>query len=122
MRKLKKIDAACAVLALLYVSEKSEETVLRMCKLHGFKEGAGMSDAEWGAAAKLLGVSARAIPLEACPLRKFIKDHKTGLFLVGTCDHLFVVDDGVIVDPRHPTPPGLRRTIRQAWRVDNDKV
>lgn len=76
-----------------------------------------MEDSEWQRAAGLMGIEMRGIPLEPVILRQFLKDHPNGLYLVATCDHLFVVDNGIIIDPRTAKLPGLRRTIRQAWRV-----
>ena len=117
MKKLKRIDGACAVVALLYVSGLSEDTVLRICRLHGFEDGRGMEDAEWKEAAQELGIKTRSVPVSPQRLRKFVHDHKEGLFLIGTHDHIFVLDAGLIVDPRNETPPGLGRIVQQAWRV-----
>lgn len=117
MKKLKKIEGCCAVVALLYVSGLLEDTVLRVCKLHGFENGEGMEDSEWQAAAEELGIKFRAIPMEPMRLRKFVKQHSKGLFLAGTHNHLFVVDNGKVVDPNETPPPGWGRVIKQAWRV-----
>lgn len=119
MKKLKKIDGSCAVVALLYVSGLDEETVIRVCQFHGFEKSKGMDDDEWQEAARALGVKFRVAAFKPMLLRDFIKEFPKGLFLVGTHDHLFVVDNGVIVDPRNKKPPGLRRVIKQAWRVEN---
>ena len=118
MKKLKKIKSSCVLAALCYVSEKDEDTVIRICRANGFKDGAGMHDPDWRRAADLLGVSVRGIALEAQPLKQFLKNYPDDLLLVGTCDHLFVVDKGIIFDPLCAKPPGLRRMILQAWRVD----
>lgn len=117
MKKLKKIDGSCAVVALLYVSGMDEDTVIRICQFHGFEAGNGMSDEEWQAAAKDLKIKFKLVAMKPCTLDVFIKTNPKGLFLVGTCDHLFVVDNGVIIDPRNERPPGLRRRIKQTWRV-----
>lgn len=118
MKKLKEIDGSCAVVALCHVSSIDEETVLRVCTSCGFEAGQGMEDPEWQEAAKCLGLKLRAIKLKPCFLKEFIRKKKKGLYLVGTFDHLFVVDNGIIVDPRNPRPPGLGRLIRQAWKVE----
>ena len=120
MKKLKKIEGSCAVCALHYVSGKDEDTVLRICKSYGFEPEAGMEDTEWREAAEHLGVKVRAVSLEKCSLRQFLKDYPNGVYLIGTSGHLFVVDNGVIVDPRNDKPPGLKRTVLQAWRVNGD--
>ncbi len=117
MKKLRKIPNSCAVLALHYVSGKDEETTLRVCKLHEFYPDYGMDDENWREAAKDLGVETRALPISPQRLRKFLRDNPTGLFLIGTHDHLFVIDNGTIIDPRCTKPPGLGRVVKQVWRV-----
>lgn len=122
MKKLKKIDNSCAVVALHHVSGIDEETVLRVCVLHDFNCKDGMEDEDWREAAKELGIKVVSIPLTPCRLKKFLKEFPTGLFLVGTRDHLFVIDNGIIVDPSERQAgryPGLGRIIKQAWRVSN---
>lgn len=116
MKKLKHLEGACAVLALHYISGKSEETALRVCKMHDFHPGEGMDDEDWREAAEVLGIRVRAMPLESMRLKRFVTLHSEGLFLIGTHNHLFVVDSGVIVDPRTKTP-GFGRIVKQAWRV-----
>lgn len=120
MKKIKKIKGSCAVVALHHVSGVDEETVLRVCKLHGFEVGEGMEDDDWKEAADDLGISIRAIPFKNCRLRAFVKKYPLGLYLVGTFDHLFVLDNGIIVDPREKMRgkwPGLGRIVKQAWVV-----
>lgn len=117
IKKLKKINDSCAVVALHYISGLDEEAVLRICRLHGFEVGHGMSDEDWQRAAVHLGIKFRGVALEKCHLNKFMKNHKSGLYLLGTCDHIFVLDNGIIIDPRNKKPPGLKRIIKQAWRV-----
>jgi hypothetical protein len=116
MKKLKKLNAACAVLALHYVSGRDEDAVLRICKLHGFEVGYGMEDEEWRNAADELGIKVRSIATLPLKVHQFIKNNSTGLFIVGTFNHLFVVDNGIVIDPRF-TPPGMHRVIKQVWRV-----
>lgn len=116
MKKLTTLDAACAVLALCYVSKKDEEAVIRVATLHGFAPGKGMEDPEWQGAAKTLGISFKAVNPTPMELRKFIKLFPKGCYFVETPGHLFVVDDGLIIDPRWGSL-GLRRKVLQAWRV-----
>lgn len=123
MRYIKKIDGSCAVCALQYVSGIDEETVLRVCVSCGFEKSKGMEDSEWMEAAKCLGVSVRAMNIEQpCALYQFIKNNPRGLYLVGTYDHIFVLDNSIIVDPRNMNPPGLKRRIKQAWKVGRVSV
>lgn len=117
MKKIVKIKNACAVVALLYVSGATEETVLRVCKMHGFETDHGMDDEDWRDAAVSLNLRVRSVSLSPVRLNKFVKEYKTGLYLVGTHNHLFVVDNGLVVDPRHENPPGLDRVVKQAWTV-----
>lgn len=117
MEKLKKIDGSCAIVALLYVSGKDEDTVIRICTLHGFKEGKGMADKAWQQAATDLGIAFNGVAIQSCSLKKFIANHPKGLFLLGTHDHLFVLDAGLIVDPRNTKLPGLNRKIKQCWKI-----
>lgn len=118
MKKLKKLGGACAPLALWYVSGKEEDAVLRICQAYGFKETEGMDDSDWKKAAAQLGIRMRAIPFEECTLKKFLREFKAGLYLVCTWDHIFVVDNGILIDPRNLKPPGLSRMIKQAWRIE----
>ena len=118
MKKLKKIEGSCAVVALHYVSGIDEDTVIRICGFHGFEIGAGMSDDQWQESAVELGVKFHSRKTDDCTLRQFLKKYPIGLYLVGTFDHLFVVDNGLIIDPRNDKPPGLGRIIKQAWRIN----
>lgn len=118
MKRIKKIPGACAVCALQYVSEVDEDTVLRICTMHGFESGEGMCDEEYLEAAADLKVKTFKVKMEDCRLGQFIKKYPMGLYLVATWDHLFVVDNGIIADPRNDKRPGLGRIIKQAWRVE----
>ena|SRR3990167_10228694 len=118
MKKLLKIKAACAATALWYVAGGvDEEAILRLSLAHGFTTKDGMADEDWLKVAALLGIKTRATLAEPILLGKFIKKHAVGLYLVGTFDHLFVVDNGIIFDPRGKKPPGLKRKLHQAWKV-----
>ena len=119
MKKLYKIDGSCVVVALHYVSEKDEETVIRICTLHGFKEKQGMDDPSWKKAAADLGIAFSGGIIPPVTLKKFISDHPTGLYLLGTTDHMLCVDAGIVVDPRNESPPGMNRRILQAWKIKN---
>ncbi len=121
MKKLKKIEGSCAVIALHYGSGVDEETVLNICKFHGFTPEKGMEDHEWKEAARELGIKMRSSSMKDVRLSQFISKNKTGLFLMGTHDHLFILDNGIIIDPREKMEgryPGLGRIIKQAWRVE----
>lgn len=117
MRKIKKIDGACAVCALQYVSGIDEETVLRVCAMHGFEVGEGMADQEYLEAAADLKLTLKKVKTDRPLLRHFIKKYPTGLFLVATYGHLFAVDNGIVADPRNEKRPGLRRIVESAWLV-----
>lgn len=79
-----------------------------------------MEDYEWQAAADDLGIKIRHVSIEPQRLKVFLKNHANGLYLLGTRDHLFALDNGVIIDPREKLSgryPGLGRIVRQAWKV-----
>ena len=118
LKKLKKIAGACVVLAFCYASKQNEETVLRLCTLHGFEPGRGMTDIEYLACAKVLGLKLKKKLSEPIELRKFLKLHPKGLYIVVTCNHMLVVDNGLIIDPREGGDTGKqRRKIISAWKV-----
>lgn len=116
--KVKTVKDACAVAAVWYCAgAPDEETVFRISRAFcNFKED-GMTDTEWQALAKHFGISVRKVPFEEMKLRKFKKEFKEGLYFVSTHDHLFVVDNGIIIDPRNKKPPGLDRIIKWAWKA-----
>lgn len=108
------------MLALHYVSGIDEESVLRVCAFHGFVPRLGMFDEEWQEAARELGVRTKSKGELDIRLNKFIKENPEGLFLVTTRDHLFVIDNGLLVDPLAKDGnyyPGMRRVVRGAWRI-----
>lgn len=120
MNKLKTIEGSCAVLALHHVSGVDEDTVIRICTLHNFKPAKGMKDRDWKAAADDLGIKIRMLQMEPCRLKNFWENHPSGVYLLGTHDHLFVLDNNILIDPREKLRgkyPGLRRIVKQAWRV-----
>ncbi len=120
MKKLIKIDNSCAVLALHHVSGLDEETVLRVCKINDFTPKNGMDDEDWINAAKDLGITVRSVFNGSERLSSFMAKKLDGLFLIGTFNHLFVVDNGLIVDPRAKQwdgYPGLGRLVKQVWKV-----
>lgn len=122
MKKLRKIDGSCAVIALHHASGIAEDTVLRVCKLHDFTPEDGMEDECWQEAAHDLGLIIRNVGVADMRLKTFVSKFKKGLYLVGTHDHLFVVDNGLIVDPREKDAgryPGHGRIVKAAWKVIN---
>ncbi len=119
MKLLKRIEAACAPVALCYVSGIDEETVIRVCAMHGFEAGEGMTDDEYLEAATDLGLECiRVRNAKDMRLGAFVRKHATGLYLVATHDHLFAVDNGIVADCRNPDRPGLGRIVKAAWRVE----
>lgn len=118
MKRLKKLDGWCAVVALQFLSGLAEEIVIEVCKYDGFDPFHGMDDSEWLSSAKDLGIKLKKVRIGKHPyrLRQFKKKHPFGKFLLGTHDHLFVMMDGIIVDPVHGVD-GLGRIVREAWVV-----
>lgn len=117
MKRLKKIHGSCAVLALKFASGKDESLVIDICKFHGFEWGEGMTDEEWCAAAKDLGIRKRLIKFKKCSLSNFIKDHPIGMFFVGTYNHLFVLNNGGIINHPSEGSMDMRRIVKKAWKI-----
>ena len=117
MKKLLSIDGSCALVALRYISGIDEDTMERLCIANNFKPGIGMFDEDWKKVAKALGIKIRSALIEVGTLRKFVKEHPEGLYLVCTHDHIFVVDNGVVFDPKYPNALKLKRVIKEAWLV-----
>lgn len=104
-------------MALQYISGLDEEAVLRICKHSGFHPSLGMHDEDWKSAADLLGIEVHGMPHSPCRQEAFLKKKREGLYLLGTCDHIFVYDNGIIIDPRGPKTSGMGRIIKQVWKV-----
>lgn len=109
----------CALTAICYASKKDEETIIRMCIAHNFKFQNGLTDRQWMKIARITGLSFKSQLKEKTTLGKFISKHKKGCYFVSQADHLFVVDDSIIYDPRtkYKNLPGLKRVIVQAWKI-----
>lgn len=118
MKRIKKIDGWCAVVALQFLSGLPEKIVLEVCKIDGFDPFHGFDDEDWPETAKDLGIKLEKLRIGKYPhrLKQFKKKHPYGKFLIGTYDHLFVMMDGIIVDPVHGED-GWGRIVREAWRV-----
>lgn len=117
MKKIHRLSGTCAVFALSHVSGIVESKVLEICKSRGFEWGEGMQDDAWIAAAKDLGIRRREMNLEKCKLREFLKRYPSGMFLVGTHNHIFSVNNGAIMVRPSTEAPDLRVIIHKAWRV-----
>jgi hypothetical protein len=107
----------CALTAICYVSKKDEDLLIRQCIALNMKYETGLTDPQWQKIIRILKIKIKHILPEPVSLGQFIKDYPQGLFIVAQDDHLFVVDNGVIFDPRTKKLPGLRRTLVQAWKV-----
>ena len=110
MKKLLEIPGACAVIALRYASRTTDEKALHICV------GQGLFDSQWQKAAEELGLKLTKVRSRKIMLRDFIKKHSTGLYLISTHNHLFVVENGEVYDPGWGAA-GLRRNITGAWEV-----
>lgn len=118
---LKKHKNACAVLALRYISQMDEETVLRVCSTAGFDVNDGMLEEDIIEAAADLGIKLEKIKyLRKIPLKYFRKKYPLGLFLVLTYDHALCIDNGLIYDPRERIKgryPCDRRIVWSAYKA-----
>lgn len=120
MKKLFRIVDACAPLALCHASGADEETVLRVATSYNFKPGRGMLDWEWLQAAADLGLKLEKVRIKRKTLKRFLEMFPIGLYIVGTHDHLFCVDNGVVFDPRERMRVGMpanNRFVVGVWRV-----
>lgn len=120
-RKLKYVSGYCAPHALKYASGRTEASVLNICADNYFTPEHGMEEHEWQKAARELGIRLRRRNLKQaglyrCKLKDFIKACPEGMFIIYTDAHLFVVDDGEVIDPLNDDP-FLHRIVTGAWRV-----
>lgn len=90
--------------------------MLAVCRKYGWYHG-GMSNAEWVRAAKKLGIKTKRLRFRQCKLGLFMKNRKKKTYIISTHGHVFVLDKGLIIDPRFKGK-GLKRIVRQAWRVE----
>lgn len=121
-RKLRKIDGSCAPFALKYLSGLSNSETHDICQFFGFQQDTGMEEHEFLDAAKDMGIKFRRINLKKkelyrCKLRKFIKEHPEGKYLIYTNAHLFVVHNSKVVDIINPGYLGLDRIVTGAWMI-----
>lgn len=120
MKTLRRVKNACAVIALHYISKLPEGFVLELCKDCGFNSSDGMEDEEWKEAGRFLGIFTKKIKVgPKTTLRAFIKKYPNGIFFVANTAHIFVVDNGIAVDPKggFGGKCGKGRIIKQAWYI-----
>lgn len=125
MKKFSNIQGGCALIALKYVSKKSQEEVMSACAKYDFVEGAGMHDDEIVGAAKALGIRMSRLKKAEIPynveLRGFIKNNPVGLFFLETWNHIFVLDNGIVYDPAQfdseNVTVGMRRKIIGVFEI-----
>lgn len=110
MKKLTKLEGACAVIALRYAADVPDDTAIETCLSQG------MFDVQWMTAARKLGLKLHRVIYRKIMLKRFIKKYPEGMYLLGTHNHLFAVKDGKIFDP-HWNNAGLSRMVIQAFRV-----
>ena len=111
MKKLTNTPGACAIIAIRYAARTSDAAALRACI------NQGQFDEQWQKAAEELGLKLTKVRSRKILLKNFLKKFPEGMFIVGTHDHLFVVDNGKVVDPAYDVP-GLSRTLTGAWLVE----
>lgn len=121
-KKLKKIDGSCAPFALKYLSGMSDGEVHDICQFFGFQQDTGMEEHEFLDAARDMGIRFRRMNLKKkdlyrVKLRKFIKLYSEGVYLIYTSAHLFVVDNGEVVDLINPGYLGLDRIVTGVWTI-----
>lgn len=109
------LESACAALALREASGADDLVVLEALREEGWTEGDGAWTEQWYAAARTLGLRLTRAGYAGLTLRQLCRREPLGLWLVETHNHLLVVRDGEVVDPR--SGGGPRRRVWAAWRV-----
>ncbi len=121
----KGLSGACVLKALHEVSGIDEATITDSCFKHGFENEKGMNPLEYRGAMRELGIRFRSMDtLRGDPrgygynptVARFIRENSTGVFLVSTRHHMFVVRDGHVVDGNYG---GNRRRVWSAYKVLN---
>jgi hypothetical protein len=110
MKKLRQIENTCVPIALRYAAGVEESKVIEKCL------SAGMFNCQCLHAAKSLGLKLERVVWKKIKLKQFLKKYPTDLFIMATHNHLFVVDNGRIVDHTWNNA-GLSRMVLQAYRV-----
>lgn len=123
----------CALIALKFVSGRSDEEVIRVCLNRGFKNH-GMYNHEILRAAMDLGVQYKdmnpknfEIPNPKnywnkkstfITLSEFIRRYPVGTFMVFVNGHVFVVQNSKIYDP-NMRGPGTKRRVTKVLIIEN---
>lgn len=120
-RKIKRVDGFCAPSALKYLSGLDEKLVYDICAANHWNEKIGMEDREWMKAFKEAGVKFRRLNLKRKGLygkilRKIKHEYSAGRYIVLTDNHIFVLDNGEIIDPLYLSE-GLSRKIVGLFKV-----
>lgn len=110
MKSIAKINGSCAITALQYAADTTEEKALKVCI------GQGLFDEQWMKAADELGLKIKRVVYKPIQLKRFLKKYPVGLYIMGSHNHLFVVDNGRVVDPAWGSD-GLYRKIISAYEV-----
>lgn len=92
----------CAVRALSIALDVDWETAYALISLNGYLMGdMPSSNSVWGAVLRQHGFYRYAIPNE-CPdcytVGDFADDHPSGVFVVGTGNHVVTIKDGIVLD------------------------
>lgn len=95
----------CSVRAIAKALDVDWETAYMMIAVQGYyMRDMPSSNAVWGSLLRQNGFTREAIPT-TCPdcytIADFAKDHPTGLYVVGTGNHVVTLEDGTIYDSWH---------------------
>lgn len=95
----------CAVRAISKALDVDWEAAYMMLTVQGYiMNDMPNSNAVWGSLLKRNGFARHAIP-NTCPecytMADFARDHKNGLYVVGTGNHVVCIKDGIIYDSWH---------------------
>ena len=113
MKKLATLVDACAPAAVKAASDLTDAEVAEIFLAQGFH------DEVWLNAAKQAGLKLKCVSKKKnAALIAFIKKFPEGKYIVGTWNHVFVVDNGKIIDSGWKND-GLCRMVHKAWLVKN---
>jgi hypothetical protein len=105
-------EGSCVIDALQYLSKLDDVEIVKAA----IKQG--MHSEEIVNTTKELGITIVPMDIKPTEVRKFLTAYPKGTFLVRTCDHIFVIENKVQVDPYLKIKgPGTRRMLTEAWKV-----
>ena len=109
-------------MALKYLSKLEDSIVHEICLSNWFQQDHGMEENEWRKAAKEMGLRLRRLNLKKrdlyrAKLSHISKIYSSGKYIIYTPEHLFVLDNGKIIDPLNGNGYGPDRIVTGVWKL-----